>query len=86
MFVVKFLQQRYYVAYCTFCGSFKVKCPVSLAKTCIQHMNVARFYFVVSGTYWGGSEIKCLGVLLKGQCSQSSILNQLLVLTNAKVI
>ncbi len=56
-----------------------MKCPVSLAKTCIQHMTVAHFYLVVSGTYWGGSELKCLGVLLKGHCSQSSILNQLCI-------
>ncbi len=57
--------------YCTFWDSFKVKCPVSGTKTCIQYMNVAMFllywyrhvflcfYYVASGTYCGSSEFKC---------------------------
>ncbi len=50
-----------------------MKCPVSLAKTCIQHMTVAHFYLVVSGTYWGSSEFKMSGSVAKR--SLLSILN-----------
>ncbi len=31
-----FLQHRYYLPYCTFCGSFKVKRPVSGTKMQVQ--------------------------------------------------
>ncbi len=46
-----FLQHHYCVPYCTFCGSFKVKRPVSGAKTWVQYVTLARFCYVDIGTY-----------------------------------
>ncbi len=43
--------QNYNVPYCTFRGSFKGKCPESGAKTHIQYVTVAHFYYVGTGTY-----------------------------------
>ncbi len=47
-----FLQHCFfYVPYCTFCGSFKVKCLVSRAKTQVKYVTLARFYYGDIGTY-----------------------------------
>ncbi len=65
------------IPYCSFLSSFKVNCPVSGTKTCVQYVSVATFllcwyrqvlwyfYYVASGTYCGGSEFKCLGSVAK---------------------
>ncbi len=41
----------FYVPYCTFRRSFKEKCLLSGAKTQVQYVNPARFYYVDIGTY-----------------------------------
>ncbi len=46
-----FLQHHYYVPYCTFRCSFKVKRPVSGTKTWVQYVTLARFCYVDIGTY-----------------------------------
>ncbi len=62
----KYMQHRYCVPYCMFCCSFKVKHPVSGAKTWVQrdpetlllrwYRNVLLcLYYAASGTYCGGS-------------------------------
>ncbi len=49
-----------YVPYCTFRGSFKVKCPVSGAKTRVQYATLTRLCYVDIGTSCSGSEFKYL--------------------------
>ncbi len=46
-----FLQHRYYIPYCTFRGSFKVKRPVSGAKTRVQYVTLACFCYIDIGRY-----------------------------------
>ncbi len=46
-----FLQHRYYVPYCTFHGSFKVKRQVSGAKPRVRYVTLACFCYVDIGTY-----------------------------------
>ncbi len=73
-----FLQHRYYVPYCRFRGSFKVKCPGSGAKTTrsirdhgmflihwYRHIFL-RFYYAAWGTYCGCSEFQNPGSAAEG--------------------
>ncbi len=75
------VRQPFYVPYCTFCRSFKEKCPLSGTKTQVKYMNPGTFllcryryillcfYYISTGTYSGGSKLKYLGSVPKNECS-----------------
>lgn len=45
------ISATYYVSYCTFHGSFKLKYPVRGAKVCFQYVKWPHFYYIALGTY-----------------------------------
>lgn len=51
VFEVTFLQRRYYIPYCMFHSSFKVKCPMSGDKMRFQYVAMAMFYYVGTGMF-----------------------------------
>ncbi len=53
---------QFYVPYCTFCHSFKEKCPLRGAKTQVKYVNPGTFYYVATGMYCGVSNIRGLSL------------------------
>ncbi len=47
----KFILHHYYIPYCTLHSRFKVKCPVSGAKTRVKFVTLARIFYIDIGMF-----------------------------------